>query len=103
MPQFIPVAASSELTEARPLTRKVGGCEIALFRNGDSIIAWEGRCPHRGASLGEGTVEEGVVFCPLHGWRFDLQTGNCLDRPDKSARSLPVRLVDGQIEVLLGD
>lgn len=38
-------------------------------------------CPHLGAHLGVGgTVEEGCLRCPFHGWRFDAD-GACADIP----------------------
>ncbi|MGB7796423.1 MAG: Rieske 2Fe-2S domain-containing protein [Pseudonocardiaceae bacterium] len=37
------------------------------------------RCPHLRADLGKfGSVDNGVLTCALHGWRFDLATGRCL-------------------------
>ena len=42
-------------------------------------IAFSFRCPHRGALLSEGRIDEGGnVVCPLHGQRYSLQTGACL-------------------------
>ena len=32
-------------------------------------------CPHQGGPLGEGTIENGVLRCPWHGWDFDPCTG----------------------------
>jgi len=37
------------------------------------------RCPHRGASLADCPVEDGVVTCPFHGYRFDARTGKSVD------------------------
>ncbi|MQA14332.1 MAG: Rieske 2Fe-2S domain-containing protein [Pseudonocardiaceae bacterium] len=37
------------------------------------------RCPHLRADLAKfGSVENGVLTCALHGWRFELGTGRCL-------------------------
>lgn len=37
------------------------------------------RCPHLRADLARfGSVEDGVLTCALHGWRFDLAKGRCL-------------------------
>ncbi|MDQ3761641.1 MAG: Rieske 2Fe-2S domain-containing protein [Actinomycetota bacterium] len=37
------------------------------------------RCPHLRADLTKfGSIENGVLTCALHGWRFDLATGRCL-------------------------
>jgi UDP-MurNAc hydroxylase len=37
------------------------------------------RCPHRQADLSRfGTIEDGVLHCSVHDWRWDLVTGRCL-------------------------
>lgn len=35
-------------------------------------------CPHLGGPLEESAVENGVVVCPWHGYRFDVRTGACV-------------------------
>ncbi|HET8595123.1 MAG TPA: Rieske 2Fe-2S domain-containing protein [Intrasporangium sp.] len=45
------------------------------------IAGWrvQRRCPHQRADLAEfGTVEGEVLTCHMHGWRFDLRTGQCI-------------------------
>ena len=39
------------------------------------------------------------VFCPLHGWSFDVTTGAGLTRPDKPLRSYATQVRDGQVWV----
>jgi UDP-MurNAc hydroxylase len=37
------------------------------------------RCAHLKADLSRfGVVDDGVLVCQVHGWRFDLETGRCL-------------------------
>ena len=49
-------------------------------------------CPHRRADLSVfGQVEGKQLVCPLHGWRFDLETGRCLTADDRSLRVRRVR------------
>jgi len=44
---------------------------------GDWIV--QRRCPHRNADLAVfGDVEDCTLTCTLHGWRFDLESGDCL-------------------------
>jgi UDP-MurNAc hydroxylase len=39
----------------------------------------ESRCPHQNADLARmGSVCDGVLTCGLHGWKFDLATGESL-------------------------
>jgi UDP-MurNAc hydroxylase len=50
-------------------------------------------CPHRQADLSVfGEIEDGTLVCTLHGWRFDLETGECLTASD---RRLCVRRANG--------
>ncbi|HKA02830.1 MAG TPA: Rieske 2Fe-2S domain-containing protein [Acidimicrobiales bacterium] len=44
-------------------------------------------CPHRRADLSIfGEVDDGVLTCALHGWQFDLETGECLTSDDRHLR-----------------
>ena len=49
--------------------------KIAVFRVGDRVAAIDNRCPHAGASLGEGCFDGTIVKCPLHGFRVDVWRG----------------------------
>ncbi len=49
---------------------------IAVFRARDGkVFAVEDRCPHRQGPLSDGIIGDGHVVCPLHGHKFDLETG----------------------------
>jgi nitrite reductase (NADH) small subunit len=72
-PRYIGRAADVPMLEGRSVT--VAGRRIAVFRTPDGFRAIEGRCPHAGGPLADGIVADRCVTCPLHGWRFDLTTG----------------------------
>ena len=56
--------------------------EGSLARAGDYVV--QRQCPHLGADLERfGIVRSGVLVCQLHGWEFDLATGNCLTSDDR--------------------
>ncbi len=47
----------------------------------------ERACPHRQADLSVfGEIEGDALVCTLHGWRFDLETGRCLNAADRNLR-----------------
>ena len=53
-------------------------------RDGWRIERW---CPHRQADLTRfGAIDDGVLTCSLHHWRFDLATGDCLTSDDRHLR-----------------
>jgi nitrite reductase/ring-hydroxylating ferredoxin subunit len=42
----------------------------------EEFYAFSSSCPHRGASLIEGSINGiGEIICPLHNYRFDIKTG----------------------------
>jgi len=99
MAEFITVAQVSQVPLDRGLGVKIGNREFALFKIDEQFYALDGRCPHRGGPLGEGLTENGHVYCPLHGWEFDVQTGACIGNPEKRVTCFPTRVVDGKVEI----
>ena len=78
---WIPVAATSELRAGAALPVRVLAEDLALFRTTAGTLGMlDARCPHRGASLAYGVVDECSLRCPYHGWRFDA-AGTCLEMP----------------------
>jgi nitrite reductase (NADH) small subunit len=61
------------------------GRRIAVFRTADGWRALDGACPHEGGPLADGIVADRCVTCPLHGWRFDLDTGDAVNAPARVA------------------
>lgn len=77
-----PVALKEELEGERPIRAvKVLGQDFVLFRDEKGELGMLDRdCPHRGADLSFGRLEDGGLRCPFHGWLFDAK-GNCLQTP----------------------
>ena len=103
MSEFLPVARESELEGIAGRAFELGGRRIALFCAGGEYFALDDSCPHRGGSLSAGWVEEGKVYCPLHGWDFELRTGRCSTRPDSPARRHDVKVEEGTVFVRIAD
>ena len=52
---------------------------------GDYVM--QRKCPHRQADLSVfGEIEGNTLTCSLHGWRFDLTDGRCLNAEDRPLR-----------------
>ncbi len=78
----------------------VDGVAVVLCRNGDSVSAFAGLCPHLAAPMEDGWVDRGRIVCPWHGSQFDVETGAVLRGP--SAAPLPcyqARVRDGMVEL----
>src|SRR5581483_6239166 len=84
-----PVAYLHELTDDHPTVFvRILGENLVLFRDKSGNVGLLGdQCPHRGASLLYGRVEERGIACAYHGWLFDTK-GNCLETPAEPSESL---------------
>lgn len=96
---FAAVAKVAEIPDGGAKVVEVNGQRIALFRTGEAVTALADACCHSGTSLASGILEDGVVTCMGHGWRFDARTGACENRPDKAQRAYAVRVEGGQVLV----
>ena len=76
------------------------GNEVAVYNVGGEYYATENFCPHRGARLTEGTLCGHIIECGLHGWQFDVRTGECLTVKE-SIQTYRVTMQDRVIELHL--
>ncbi len=85
---WLPAALTVELDGPRPVVPvTLLGERLALFRGADGGLSLvERHCPHRGADLCFGRVEDGGIRCPFHGWHFDA-SGQCTEQPAEPAGS----------------
>lgn len=63
------------IDEGRVRTAIVDGRSIALTRCGGRVGALDNHCPHQGGPLGEGSIENGLLRCPWHGYDYDPVSG----------------------------
>jgi nitrite reductase/ring-hydroxylating ferredoxin subunit len=79
--QWRPLATLNDVPSGEMSSHDVGDIHIALYNIDGTIFATE---------------------CPLHGGQFDVCTGKAVCSPaEADLRTYPVRVVEGQIEVLL--
>src|ERR1700712_3327156 len=86
---WFPVARAAEVGST-PLPVGADGQAYVLvrLRPGGEVSAFPARCPHRLVPLAAGTVVEGRLECPYHGWRFDSE-GRCVDIPSMGPAGTP--------------
>ncbi len=69
------VLKKGELPENRVKTVTAGRKTLCMTHYKNKYSALDNKCPHQGGPLGEGSIENGMLRCPWHGWDFDPQTG----------------------------
>ena len=64
---------------------------ICLTHYKGKFSALDNRCPHQGGPLGEGSIENGMLRCPWHGWDFDPCSGKPPGGFDDGIDTFPVK------------
>lgn len=64
-----------ELQEGRVMTVTAAHKGFCLTHFEGQFSALDNRCPHQGGPLGEGSIENGLLRCPWHGWDYHPCTG----------------------------
>ena len=95
------LADAETLREGRVMTVTAGTTEICLARFEGRLSALDNRCPHQGGPLGEGSIENGWLRCPWHGWGFHPCTGRSPEGHDDGVPTYPVKVEDGAVFVEL--
>ncbi|MDH3404134.1 MAG: thiamine pyrophosphate-binding protein [Acidobacteriota bacterium] len=72
----------------RPVT--CGERTLCMTRFGGRVGALDNKCPHQGGPLGEGSIENGMLRCPWHGWDFHPLTGESPGGFDDGVATFPV-------------
>ncbi|WP_029007857.1 nitrite reductase small subunit NirD [Azospirillum halopraeferens] len=99
-PSWIAVGRVADIPARGARVVRAPGGDIAVFRTGtDEVFALRDRCPHGAGPLSNGIVHGRSVTCPLHGMVFDLESGRTAGPDACTATSVPVRVVDGVIQI----
>lgn len=106
------VARTDEIPPGERVIVEVEGRKVGVFNVDGTYVAFLHRCPHMGGPLCDGQViglvessgpgdvrlDDGRKFltCPLHGWEFDVHTGQSYFDPKRvRARRYPVEVRSG--------
>ena len=99
---WLKVAALNEIPIRGARCFQHGNVDYAVFRTADdSVFSLKDQCPHKQGPLSQGIVHDGSVTCPLHNWVISLKSGEALGADVGSTETLPVKVEDGAVSVLL--
>jgi len=95
----VKVCKVSDLKEGRSQVARVLTRRIAVFRIDGMLYAIEGDCKHQKASIADGDLDGTIVTCPVHAWKYDITTGECLNEPWAKLKTYVVSIEDDHIWV----
>jgi 3-phenylpropionate/trans-cinnamate dioxygenase ferredoxin subunit len=101
-PVWVPTIDEAKVRDGACVAVFPKGLGVLLTRIDGDLYAVANKCAHMGCPLEGGKLEDAVLTCPCHDWRFDLRTGVFLDAPELAIATYPVKVEDGKVHVRIG-
>ena len=98
MPDFVPVAKTSDLSDPGRTLLEVEDRIVVLLRVGGEYFCIDDVCTHDGGPLSEGDLDGFAIACPRHGAKFDIRNGAALTMPaTQPTAAYEVKVENGQV------
>ena len=78
---MIRIAPVNDVAPGECKAIEAGGKELALCHVEGKYYAIDNNCPHQGGPLAQGFLDGTSLACPLHGWTFDVTSGEMPGNP----------------------
>ena len=72
---------------------------VIITRFADKVSCFKNACAHMGLEMTQGDIIETILSCPHHGFRYALESGECLTAPEVQLQPHAVRVKGPNIEV----
>jgi len=97
---FVKLTTQADLPQPNEAMEfRCGDKEICVANVNGEFSAMENICLHRGGPLGQGTIEDGKIICPWHGWVWDPKTGQAPHNANAKLAVYPVKIENGDVLV----
>ncbi len=82
---------------------QLGSNKICVTQSRGKFYAFETLCPHQKASLAQGFVTRfQELVCPLHSYRFNLETGQPANADCSDLKIFPCELTSEGLKITIG-
>lgn len=100
--------ADKEWTVAMPLADIADGetqiieidtNSVIITRFAEKVSCFKNACAHMGLEMTQGEISQAIITCPHHGFKYALESGECLTAPEVQLQPHAVRVKGPNIEV----
>jgi len=93
------VMAVDELKNKDVTYVKASDRELFIYTDNDDVKVFDSHCPHQATNIPELVLEDCKLTCPKHRWKFDVRSGECIEKGNRPLHEFENRVVNGRLEV----
>lgn len=101
---FHPLVSLAVLSDGYRQVFTIDGVDYLLLQHEGQRYLLENDCPHAAYPLQAGMVADGGLRCPMHGYVFSLQTGECTyytEGPCRALKRIDLVVQDDHLGIML--
>lgn len=72
---------------------------LFIYKENEVLLVFDNRCPHQSTLIPENGLSDTVLTCPKHGWKFDLKSGECIERGNKGMKIYNTKIENNRLYV----
>ena len=73
--------------------------DLFIYYANETAKVFDSHCPHQVTNIPELALENCTLTCPKHQWKFDIKTGECIEKGNRPLHEFESRVVDDRLEV----
>lgn len=100
---WLDAGRAADISDGGVMACTIQNRPVLLARRGPQVSCFDNACAHLGMPLDMAEVHDGVITCSYHGFRYLLDTGECLTAPEVQLKVHAVRVLGDRVQVRLED
>ncbi len=96
-PEWHELGLVSELADGESTHLERDGRHLFVFKKGDEIRVFDSRCPHQVTDIPHLALEGRTLTCPKHEWKFDVETGECVQKGKRPLTRFEHKIEGGRV------
>ena len=73
------------------------GRSLFIYRKDSSYRVYDSRCPHQVTNIPHLALEGRQLTCPKHQWKFDVTTGQCVEKGNRPLKEFKAKVEAGRL------
>ena len=97
-PKWHDVARADEVGTGEVKRLACDGRELFVCRPDGEHRVYDSRCPHQVTNIPLVALDGQRLTCPKHGWKFDIASGQCVEKGSRPLRRFDARVEGGRLQ-----
>lgn len=96
-PQWRSVMPVADIADGEVKRRDTPTRTVFVYREGEAYKVYDSHCPHQVTNIPHLALEGKELTCPKHYWKFDITTGQCIEKGKHPLKAFETKVESGQL------